>query len=465
MKQIKNILCLLLIMPVLLIQSCVKDQNYVFDEQSSVRAQQLVEEVNAILKNSSEGWFLDYYPGTGPNYPGSIVTFPMVAGYAMYLDFNSDGTVAVSCEIETYVPARQVETSDFDVFVEKGAILAFSSFNNVMHYFSNATPSNYTGRLGDYEFIVMKVEQDKITLKGKKHGNRAVLRRNVANTNSDTYLSDVIDFSDLMSSYPAFGLVLNGNRIGSAPVIDRYFELNYTERGEDLTRRLWYTFTPNGVRLYEPFVFNGVTMENFEWDATNEKYICTDAGVDAYLDQYYPPDFELRFEEILGQWEIQYHGSSTTVWRTDTVEFVQKKKNALFSMVCDKMFSFPGNGFDVKYNATKGTIAIHSHHPTQVVVSDVTYNIRICLHDRGAGYVYLTLDRDPALKGVWNNDEGGERKINFVDNGVWGTYRANGLLLRRYTLDGGSYINLSTTTTPPSPIGDRFGDITITKIN
>ncbi|MDR0754758.1 MAG: DUF4302 domain-containing protein [Prevotellaceae bacterium] len=417
----KNIIYLF-VASLFLMQSCVKDEENIFDDSAAARGQKAVEEYMQLLVSAENGWYVDYYPELNHK----------VGGYAMYLKFTADGMVDVSCEIQTNLPPRQTETSQFEVFMEQGPILSFRTYNKVMHYFSEPSASDINGLEGDYEFIIMKAETDEILIKGKKGGNKMTLRRNTANLNPDNHLAEIAGLADLMSGYAMFEFVVENVSVGIAAVTERSFDMEYSDGSED--EKISYAFTSSGIRLYEPYTINGITVENFVWDSVNEQYICSDQGANAYLKMYFPADFQIKYEEFLGKWKLEYEARDSASWTsgTDTVELTEIKRNAKLMLECDKMFNFAG--ITLTFDPRKGVV--YAYCINTDVHSSGNY-IRQCPYDTQAGYIYVSVYNPPnylgGLVGVWNGDQNSERKITFEDNRVWGTYKANGILLRLYT--------------------------------
>lgn len=443
----KKIFYFALIFSALILNGCVHDEENVFGEASAVRVQKAVKEYMDLLVSSENGWFADYYPEKDHS----------IGGYAMYFKFTSDKKVSVSCEIETNAPAGELKTSEWNVLAEQTVILSFVTYNPVMHYFSEPYASDVDGRYGDYEFVIDKATSDVIEMRGKKHGNKLVLRKNTANIKSAEYFKEVSATEDTLSEFGMFGFVLNNNRIGVTSVVDRTFVIGYTDsEGNSKTTKIAYTFTSKGIRLYEPFEFQDVTMQNFEWKTAEEKYVCTDAGVNAYFDIYFPPDYQLRYGEFIGTWEMQYHGNSTTTFDKATITIVAKKKNATLQFVCDEIFDFPG--IEISFDAQKGIISILNQNAA--VQEETGYYIRVCAYDRAAGYLNTNSTGPVGIIGKWNNDANGKRQVTFEDNGRWGTYKPNGFLLRLFNSANTSMGNFTA-----NKAGYRFNDITITKIN
>jgi hypothetical protein len=417
------------------LQSCVQEEENLFGISAAERMQKTIAEYKELLSSSPNGWIAEYYPEKNHS----------IGGYTMFLKFNADGTVAVNCEIKTNLPAYTTDTSQYDVFAEQGPILSFSTYNRVMHYFSEPYSSDIDGRSGDYEFVFMDVvSPDEIHLKGKKQNNRFVLRRNI-DTNPDDYYAKLKSIEDDAIKFGLFRLLVNDKVIDSLGVSNRTMSGDST----DIT----YTYTSEGIRLNTPLTINGVTMLNFKWNPETGRYDCTDSGVNAYFEGYFSPDFQLEYEEFLGEWEMQYHGNSTSAWSVETVTISTKQKYKTFTLSCDRIFLFPG--IELRYDLQKGTIALINHN-VEFSYGESNY-VRVCAYDRNAGYLSTSVTSVIGLDAVWNNDENGLRQITFVDNKVWGTYKPNGIILRLYTNDT-SNGNFTANTG-----GYRFNDITLTK--
>ncbi|MCL2098450.1 MAG: DUF4302 domain-containing protein [Bacteroidales bacterium] len=299
----------ILLMPALLF-SCVKDEADIFDKSASERMSEAIENTMKILTSSEYGWFGDYYPEANHS----------KGGYAMFLKFYADGTVDVMCEIATNVPERQTETSSFGMTADQGPVLSFNTYNKVMHYFSEPLSSSQaSGRAGDYEFIIMSATPDKVVLKGKKRGNKMTLRRNVNNIDPETYLTECTAAA-AAAAYSSFKFVVNDIERGEAVVSDRtYTPLTYHGSSSGETT-ISYAYTPDGIRLYEPFVFEGITMERFVWNPANRRHECVEpAGVNAYFEA-----IGLSYLDFLGTYTMSYSTSNAIPInrnRTATVTF------------------------------------------------------------------------------------------------------------------------------------------------
>ena len=70
MKLNKTLLYVLMVLPTLLLQSCLKDQEDVFDTPSSIRMQEVLDNAKKVLTSPKEGWAFDYDPDRNLSYGG-----------------------------------------------------------------------------------------------------------------------------------------------------------------------------------------------------------------------------------------------------------------------------------------------------------------------------------------------------------------------------------------------------------
>ena len=66
----KGFLFFALLLSTLLFQSCLKDQEDIFDKSSSLRMQEVLDKTKAALTGNENGWSLDYYPNRNLTYGG-----------------------------------------------------------------------------------------------------------------------------------------------------------------------------------------------------------------------------------------------------------------------------------------------------------------------------------------------------------------------------------------------------------
>ena len=155
------VLSFFLLLSTLLFHSCTSDQDEIFDNSSSLRMQEVLDKAKAALTGNDNGWALDYYPDRNLTY----------GGIAYAIQFN--GTVATVFSQE----ADKSEKSLYKLTNDDGPVLSFDTYNSLMHAYATPSPSEYEAKDGDFEFIIMDIQNDLITLKGKRSGNLMYMHR------------------------------------------------------------------------------------------------------------------------------------------------------------------------------------------------------------------------------------------------------------------------------------------------
>ena len=146
------------------LQSCSNKEEEIFEESPSVRLQALMDKTQATLVSSENGWVMDYFPDRDLSY----------GGFLYILKFNKQ-SVEAYCELSDDL-SESIE-SLYKLSNDDGAVLSFDSYNEFLHFFATPSSGRYEAYDGDFEFKIMKVEDDLITLKGKRSGNTIYLHR------------------------------------------------------------------------------------------------------------------------------------------------------------------------------------------------------------------------------------------------------------------------------------------------
>ncbi len=412
----KRILYLIFMASILSLHSCVKDEENIFDSSSSERMAEALTEYDSILTEAPNGWVMSYYPEEDHS----------IGGYVFLCSFNSDGEVTVASEITTdnYEPGDQV-TSLYKLISDEGPVLSFDTYNEIFHYFSEPSSSDVDGYSGDYEFVFTSVSSDSIIMKGKKYENKIIMTPLEEGVDWGEYIQKILDIEE-SSAFGTYNLFLNNSQEDTVATVTqsgRAFEFEYADGDEKTTEQVSFIYTTTGIRFYEPFSIDGVTMENFDWDSNNSTFVCTDSNVTATIVVDLPENY-LYYSDYIGTWTFSYYYGTTAV----TVSEKVKNKTLLVS----------GLDFDfiMNYDPATGTV--------DIVTQDVgTYNgyiIRLCPWDTSAGY--YTWGSGCGLVSTWSEDED-NFELTFSDNGVWGSYTATGLLFRQFTSSGSAAGNYS----------------------
>lgn len=254
MRLNKLFIATLLAFSTLALQSCLKDQEDIFDESSSQRMQATLDNAKAALTSSPNGWIFDYYPDRNLSYGGFVYTVKF-----------DDKNVSVRCEL---APDLE-ETSTYKLSSDNGPILSFDSYNTLMHYFATPSSGEYQAKDGDFEFMIMNVTEDLITLRGNRTGNTMYLHR--LNEDPEAYVKAAAIINETNVLQSAKGTIGANAITCKNNVLTHYMEFflggnNAQSVGE------YYVSSPTGIRFKNPIMVNGATITelNYAFDRPNK---------------------------------------------------------------------------------------------------------------------------------------------------------------------------------------------------
>ena len=155
---------------VLLFQSsCLFQEDDIFDEPAAQRLNHALATTETLLVDASNGWVMEYFPTNEQE------------GYTFLVKFTPDGKVVVASK-NKYTQNYTEEAGCWEMIGDNGPVLTFNTFINIFHLFADPRVPGQVGYdgaglKGDYEFMVLKNEENRISLKGKKRGTDIVLKR------------------------------------------------------------------------------------------------------------------------------------------------------------------------------------------------------------------------------------------------------------------------------------------------
>lgn len=293
MRLNKLFIATLLAVSTLSLQSCLKDQEDFFDESSSERLQAVLDNAKTVLMSSENGWLFDYYPDRNLSYGGFV--------YTVKFD-NTHATVG--CEL---APGEE-EKSLYKLTDDSGPVLSFDSYNSLMHFFATPSNGNYEAYDGDFEFMIMNVTDDLITLRGKRTGNTMYLHR--LNEDPSQALDKILEISDNLY-YPTFEGTLSGLEVtASIYLSDRTISFTWPD-GE--SERVNYVPTQTGIRLLEPIEINGATISELAYDIQTTTISGTDSNGNQLTMTAKLPENYSFIEEFTGSFTFSYNDGKKNV--------------------------------------------------------------------------------------------------------------------------------------------------------
>lgn len=252
----------------MLFSACQYDEDDKFDTPAMQRLQEAVTANKQLLESASNGWRLYYF--TGENYSGR--------GYTYFLRF-AGGRVEVGSEAFP----DQTSTSQYNVASDQGVVLTINTYNGVMH---NLTEPNYEaidGEQADFEFLIQKVSQDTIHIKGRKWGNKMLMVRMPADQTWKQYQDGIASYEHhLLRTYD---LTVDGHQEGSIYFNPDARRATITMSGANYV--IPFCTTPNGVYLAEPV--GGVN--GFAAQPQSLSLVTTDTNRDVRLVERITPEY------------------------------------------------------------------------------------------------------------------------------------------------------------------------------
>ena len=274
------------------LQSCSNKEEEIFEESPSVRLQALMDKTQATLISSENGWVMDYFPDRDLSY----------GGFLYILKFNKQ-SVEAYCELSDDL-SESIE-SLYKLSNDDGAVLSFDSYNEFLHFFATPSSGRYEAYDGDFEFKIMKVEDDLITLKGKRSGNTIYLHR--LKEEPVQYLEKCVETSENIFAPKASG-TYGGTAIEALVDPDVRYITIYLNGGE---YGQYFLPTPTGVRFVEPLEINGATISELSYNNIKFIFSGTDSnGANIQFTCALPDDY-MFFEEFEGDYRMYLSTSSS----------------------------------------------------------------------------------------------------------------------------------------------------------
>lgn len=248
--------------------SCKNEEKDIFDHSAAERLDAAKKEYCELLTSNGGKWEMEYFANDKEEGYNYIITFQKdgsveIAGNNKYINYQYTG--------EYDKPLYKSETSLWDVILDSGPVLSFSSFNPTFHIFAapddipgtkdpdsgNDIDETGYGHEGDYEFKFLESEDsNNIRLKGKKSGIYIYLRRIDANTDAEAYLKEIEAKKNSSFSTKLDSLILTdakGERFVMTGGSTRIFSI-FPETGDKITQTSTGNaiITKTGIRFMNP---------------------------------------------------------------------------------------------------------------------------------------------------------------------------------------------------------------------
>ena len=408
------------------LQSCLFSEDDIFEDSSTNRTNQALDNYQALLTSATNGWKLEYYPG-GKSHD--------IGGVTMLMKFEGeDVTIMSDTKVHGYndkeeTQAGQRVTSKFKLIADQGPVLSFSTYNVLIHYWTEPRGGlDVDGFAGDFEFVITAATENELTLKGKKHGTVMHMKRLADATDWGAYIAAC---NAIRTESEEYGTLVGfkGAETFTPSAFSQENVITFSEtsaNGETSKRRVSFAYTDKGLRLYSPTLVNGVECDNFIWDNATKSFTSTSDNT-IQLKYVRPADYVPIEFYTNHTWELTYDydfGKSDT---TETISFTRMEDTDTLQTKISAL----GMKFKVKavYNHTTGMLEFNTQYLDMVVLSteeegEMDAYIHLCPWDENAGNMYLT----PKAGLVSHTTQMSPRIFEFTDNGRISESSVNGFV-------------------------------------
>lgn len=381
MKLNKSILVAAAVM--LSLTSCLKDQADVFDVPSSQRLQDYLENTRALLQQPENGWVLSYYPGSAyaTCYMGVQFTSQQVTAYS-----QSDPETAV--------------ISSYKLATDDGAVLSFDTYNSVLHYYATSDASHYQARGGDFEFDIMNVTEERITLRGKRSRNLCYLDRMPNSEEIPAFLERMNAAEEELNIVAFSGVITGGLVEGFLDGGTHTLTIGHKGAESNEMTAARYMVVPGGIHINEPFTFQGVTFQDFTYDDAAGTF----SGSGLTFKKVIPEGY-VSYKDFLGKWTFNWYNDSQSF----PIELVAFEDGKSYKMQGLSTQFEPVLG----YNGARGQLTWNA----QAVGTSGGLTIMLAAWDLAQSGGSLVWDTEAGLIGFAQDNTVEELVVEWKDNG------------------------------------------------
>ena len=340
------------------LQACLFQEDDLFEKSSANRASENVAELQELLVNVPNGWKMEYYPGADYS----------MGGITLLCRFDGNNVTLMS-EVGSVKTASGKEASSlYKVTSEESTVLTFDSFNEFIHCFSEPIMGMNTNLEGDYEFVYMGQEDNKVILQGRRYHNTMVMTPLTQGVNWKDYIGQ-LNLIEREAFLKTYSLMVGGQKVGNAVRTSHLFSL--TVEGQT-SSSVPFIYTPEGIRFKDEITIQGKTVQNFVWNKEDMTFTSSDEeAADVVLKAYYPQDYT-PYEDYLGTYYMYYREYEKYNEEEDKVEFrpgymavelQQKVAGESFVLTSDKLETTAAN-IVITYDKATGKLIIKPQNVT-----------------------------------------------------------------------------------------------------
>ncbi len=449
------------------LSGCKMFDDPAFPESSAQRVQNIIDETFETLTSWEEGWYFNIYQGVEEDNE--------IGGFWFLCKFKTDYTVEAAAEIDVVgSPKGSSKVSGFELIRGRGAVLSFSDFNPIIHFLATPNFATPNGFEFDYEFTIVEVTPDLVTVKGIKTGkimhlykktdgksisdamndlatigNRTGRSKVFTTTVEGAYVSDEFGYVSkatrgnlAVTSTRTYDATLNDYNINLfGAIVARIINIEYDvfvrmEQGylpgshelqevpvtEYKSVKINYTPSLDGTRLNlcEPITVMDKEITSFVYDEATETFISDDPGNTVKLKEQIIP--EVTIDDIIGTYTVSgrsnFYGEVT--FRNVTIRKKEDSNNLVtITGVVSSQYKF-----DAMFDANSRSLVAQTGQDTGAVEED---------EQGGVHKVMFRVDGTAAIFDIWGpgnititNQEWGFFLPTYFDGaGAWSDLLSN----------------------------------------
>ena len=424
----KNIFYLLFLLPALMFQSCLKNQEDTFDDLATHRLTEYNEKAKSTLMSSEYGWVFEIFPKNTQEY----------GGYVFTCKFDEQTATIMSEPLPGTGTPKGTDVCYYKLSYEDGPTLIFDTYSPIMHYFAEGSSKGYQAYGGDTEYVIDSIGNDIIKVHGARSKNKCYLYR--LTVPAEEYLASLntfqTDFWDPeKQSYSCMKGTINGEQFNAEFLTSRQMEFTV---GENDLETEAYTYTPNSLRLYKALTVGGVKIREFAYDMTSHNYTAIDEQGNRYPLEGSFPQWVINYDSWAGNYELMI--------RSKAVDGDISTLNVSLEPVPDRSVYLmkgvnPNYDLELEYNKAENSLTLH---PQLVGEPLANGNVILLAGWSSKGFVHYglyTTKVNSGMKLYWSESE---QMYKWTDNGAWGSYKVEGWCI--YVFKGTSrvgYISLT----------------------
>lgn len=282
----KRVLLLFVAHAVVLLTGCKVTTDYIFDDISTHRITQYIEECDAVLQKAPHGWKFVYYPDT-----------TQFGAYTFLIRFLDDNRVEMHWDGDD-----EVTESTYGFNTSQGPLLCFETYG-LLHRLADPNPSVAGGAIGlgfggEYEFMIREATEEQIRFLTRKEKREvAFVRATEEDWEQLNQNRTMIRRFEVDRDAPVYQYLQIGDKLAFFSYSQklRMAYIAYPEGDKTISIRLPWESTPNSIRFNREVTFGGVTFSEVTKDIYGDISIPNEPSATFFRADNYQERCRLRF--------------------------------------------------------------------------------------------------------------------------------------------------------------------------